>query len=37
MWPFDLLLVIMSGRNELDQDGDPSDEKREKAPWEMLH
>lgn len=33
---FDYLLVIVSGRNELDQYGDPSNEKKiEKSPWEM--
>lgn len=33
---FDYLLVIVSGRNELDQYGDPSNEKKiEKFPWEM--
>ena len=33
---FDCLLVIVSGRNELDQYDDASNEKKiEKSPWEM--
>ena len=35
---FDYVLVTVSERNELDQYGDPANEKKmEKAPWEMLH